>query len=376
MSGGGERVALHRIFILLTLAIFVFNLKSVISGFSKNKLITLLILYVLATAFWSSNTTETIKNFVFLMSSLSISIMTALAFQGDHKKLVRILFWFCLVMVSASIVTALKFPQYGINSRDFSKSRWIGITDHPNKLGGLVVLSIWSSINLFYLTQSKLEKLIVIFSIILASYAVVNADSMTSIVASLVIICYTSYLHLISHRSISLKITLCFVALLTSLIVTTFYMSSEEIVTETLATSGRNTTLTGRSLLWKIGLDSFSKNILLGLGFDDLEGLTKKNHITMSHLHNGYLEVLVKGGVVAGFLVLVVIIMTLLKHMAMKKTQSDVFIFFSTGLVSVLVHNLAESSILRGLNGLGLIFILIVAYTNISYKHVRLIEPL
>jgi exopolysaccharide production protein ExoQ len=371
INGEIERIPLHRVYLGLTLIIFVFNFKSVFNGYLKNKLLIVLFFYVLATSLWSSDKMETVKNFTILMSALTISIMTVLVFQNNHKSLLRILFWFCFVMVAASIATAIKFPEYGIDTTNFAKSRWIGITDHPNKLGGLVLLSVWSAINLFYLTKNVLEKFIAILSILMAAYAVVNADSMTSVVASLVCIGYTTYLFFIGNKSFLFKLSLILFASFTLIVITTFYMSSEEIVTNTLASGGRNTTLTGRSLLWKNGLESFSKNIFFGEGFDKLDNLTRKYRIVMSHLHNGYIELLVKGGIIAGILMFFVIIMTYLGQLKIKENNNEVFIFLSTGFVGILVHNFAESSLLRGLNGLGVIFILIVAYTNMTKNKLK-----
>lgn len=364
---GNDRLPLHRVFILLTLFIFCFNIKEVFFCFTKNKLLVSLVFFILLSSAWSSNSIDTAKGFVFLFSSLSISIMLASAFRDNQIMVLRGLFWICFLLVIASIFTALKFPQYGINLKDFGSSRWIGITEHPNKLGALTFSCIWLAINLFYLSPYKLEKLISIAAIIISVFVAFKSDSMTSIVASLFAVFYTLYLHLFAMKSTSVKVIFFTFALLTSLVITTFYMSTKEIADQTLASSGRSTTLSGRTELWANGFDALSDNLLIGSGFDNLESLTKKYHMHMSHLHNGFIELLVKGGLIAGVLLVFILTTTLFKQLALKKIKNQNFFLLNSGLISILLHNMAESSLFKGFNSLNLLFIFILVSTSVTY---------
>ncbi|WP_426991304.1 O-antigen ligase family protein [Methylomonas sp. CM2] len=295
-GSGAERLPLHRVFLLGTAFIFLFNLRVGVSGLLQNKLLIALVFYLLATALWAGDPKEVVKTFVFLILGLTISMMMAVAFRNDFINLTRLLFWSTFLMVMASVIMALVFPKYGVNATGFEKVRWIGITDHPNKLGGMVLLSIWSCVNLFVLTTKKFEKFLVFISAFISIITVIKADSMTSIVASLFVFCHMLYIKIFSRKSMSFKVVLFGLAGFVLAIVTTFYMSSRELVSQSLASTGRDVTLTGRSTLWEKGLESFAENPISGEGFDDLEHLTRKYHIRMSHLHNGYIEILVKGG--------------------------------------------------------------------------------
>ncbi|UOA08552.1 O-antigen ligase [Methylobacter sp. S3L5C] len=367
INNGGDRLPLHRVFILLTLFIFAFNIKEIVYCLITNKLLVGLILYILMSAVWSTNPSDTIKGFVFLFSSLVISTMTALAFRDNQIKFVRGLFWLCFLMIIASIIAAIKFPQYGINVKDFATVRWIGITDHPNKLGALALSSIWLSINLFYLSTNKLEKIISITGIIAAIYAAFHADSMTGIIAGFIAIFYTLYEYVLGTKSPPVKIIFFTITLLAGLVITTFYMNSSEITDQTLASSGRDASLTGRTKLWENGFNALSNHLIIGSGFDNLDGLTKKYHMRMAHLHNGYIELLVKGGLIAGLLVFFILLNTFVKQRALKKHHSPNFVLLSTGFVSILIHNLAESSLFKGFNSLSLLFIFILVSTSVVY---------
>jgi exopolysaccharide production protein ExoQ len=359
------RIPLHRVFISLTAFIFLFNAQQVLAACLKNKLLITLILYTLLTAAWAYNPSETLNNFVFLSSALFISIMTALAFANNKDALIRWLFWLFLLMTLASIITALQFPKIGINTMNFGRPRWIGITTHPNVLGVQALVLIWLSTNLFFLSKSKLEKTLIFFAIIAAFFTIIKADSMSSLITSLVIVIYTCYCYLSGRLKLSTKLILYTVSLLIFLFIVTFYMSTSELVTTTLESTGRNTTFTGRALLWQKALASAADNLFFGYGFDDLQQLTKKHHFLMSHLHNGYIETLVKGGMIACILLAFIFIKTFFHQLRIKSEYMHDFNFLSTGLVMVLLHNLTESSILRGLSTLSIFMIFIIVSTSL-----------
>jgi len=370
-GSGAERLPLHRVFLLGTAFIFLFNLRVGVSGLLQNKLLIALVFYLLATALWAGDPKEVVKTFVFLILGLTISMMMAVAFRNDFINLTRLLFWSTFLMVMASVIMALVFPKYGVNATGFEKVRWIGITDHPNKLGGMVLLSIWSCVNLFVLTTKKFEKFLVFISAFISIITVIKADSMTSIVASLFVFCHMLYIKIFSRKSMSFKVVLFGLAGFVLAIVTTFYMSSRELVSQSLASTGRDVTLTGRSTLWEKGLESFAENPISGEGFDDLEHLTRKYHIRMSHLHNGYIEILVKGGVVAELLLFAILIRKTKEQIFIGHYDKKFYTLIATGMFGVLVHNMAESSLLRGLNGLNLFLFLMMALSTVKITDIR-----
>ena len=363
-----ERIPLHRAFILLTFFIFLFNAQQVLTGCLKNKLLITLLIYTLLTAAWANKPTDTIKNFVFLSSALFISIMAALAYANNRISLIRWLFWLFLLMTLASIFTSLIFPQIGINSVSFDKPRWIGITTHPNALGMQSLVSIWLSINLFFFSKNKLEKIIILLAIILGFYTIIKADSMTSLITSMVIIGYTSYYYLFKKISLPIKIILFFFSALSLLFIVSFYMSTSELTNATIASTGRDASFSGRSRQWQISLAAVYDNLIFGFGFDTLEQLTKRFHINMTQLHNGYIETLVKGGMVAGILLAITLIKTFFQQQKMKLLHKQDFIFLNGGLVMILIHNFTESSILKGLNPLSIFLIFIIVSTSLVPK--------
>ena len=363
-----ERMPLHRAFILLTAFIFLFNTQQVLGACLKNKLLIALISYVLLTAGWAYDPSLTIKNFVFLSSAMFISIIVALAYADNQTNLIRWLFWLFLLLILSSIITSLYFPQIGINSVTYDKPRWLGVTINPNALGMQGLVLIWLSVNLFFLVKSKLEKIIIISAIIAALFTIIKADSMTSLITSMIVIIYTCYCYLFGKLSLSIKLILFTLSFLSFLFIVTFYMNATELADTSLATTGRNTTFTGRSFQWKIALTEASNHLIFGLGFDNSEQLTKKYHLNMTQLHNGYLETLVKGGLVGCILLIFVFVKTIIHQLQIKSKNTHNFIFLNTGLIMIFFHNITESSILRGLTPLSIFMIFIIVSTSLIPK--------
>jgi len=369
MSNGAERFPLHRFYIALTLFLAALNIRCVLRGIVDNASLITLFLYTLLGVLWANDSSGVVKNFIFLFSALFISILVSNAYVNNYKVMFRYLYWLSSVLIILSIFVAIKYPNIGVNVTDFGRPRWIGITDHPNSLGGLVLLCIWVSTNLFFNANSTIEKLLCVVSIFLSVWVVLKADSMTSLGASVFVVAYSLYLYIFGKSSLSFRLVLILVGVFSALVVMLFYMSAEEIATETLAAHGRDTTLTGRSKLWHFGLDAFSDNILFGYGFDELEQLTRKYHTLMSHLHNGYIEVLVKGGLLGEGLLLFILVSALWRNLRLKKFDHGVYVALNTGLIGILIHNLAESSFLRGLNGLNVMLIFVLVFSSTFLSH-------
>ncbi len=355
----------HRIVMLLTAFIFIFNAQQVLIACQKNKVLITLLLYLLLTALWANNPMETLKIFIFLISVLFISIMISLSFLENKVILIRALFWLFFLLTLASVITALFFPKIGIQTGPDGVKRWQGITNHANALGIQALITIWISSNLFFLSKNKIEKFIILFAISLAFYLLTNANSMTSLITSLVVTSYVCYCYKLGQLKLPIKLFLFSVVLFGLIIIITFYTSTSELATTTMQSTGRNLTFTGRTVLWQTALKYATDNLTFGYGFDSLEQLTRKTHLQMSHLHNGYIEVLFRGGVIASILLAFILIKTLYHQLKIKLAYKYDFIFLNTGLVMVLMHNFTESSFLKGLSLLSIFIIYIIVSTSL-----------
>ena len=176
------------------------------------------------------------------------------------------------------------------------------------------------------------------------------------------------YYHYFSGLNLIIKLLLWTFLLLIFLISFSLFITPQEAIVSILEANGRNLTFTGRSLLWVKALYALPDHLLFGYGFDNLQALTERQYkqlINMAHLHNGYLEVLLKGGLIGFFLLMFNIVKTVYYQLKLRKNNKVVFIFLNTGLMMVLFHNFTESSLLKGSMTMDIVFIFIIVLTNL-----------
>ena len=364
IQGPGHRLPVHRAYMLLTLLLSVANIGLVLHAITKNKLLLALLVFSSMTSIWADDYISVIKNFTFCLAALMICILVAPALLRDEKSVPRFFFWVTFFMTAASVLVALKAPQYGVDTVNFGRPRWIGITSHPNRLGALSLILVWSSVNLFFVSSSKYEKLLCGLALSVAFYALIGANSLTSMAASVFGVLYVTYLYVLGKQSIPLKIAFVVTSVMLLVGASVTIISPDRAIDASLVALGRDRSLSGRTMIWEDASKAIAQNIIFGSGFDELDELSKQAGMRLSHLHDGYIEVLVKGGAVGLGLLVSVILMTLLGQLYCRNSNYKYYVTLNSGLAVLLIHNLAESSMLRGLNPLWVIFIFIVVSTN------------
>ena len=123
---------------------------------------------------------------------------------------------------------------------------------------------------------------------------------------------------------------------------------------------GRTSSFTGRVGIWETGLNAFMERPLIGWGFNDI--LRQGMH--MHHLHNGYLDMLTRGGIVGLSFIMYFVAKICFYLVRIKKVDFRLFAAFSIFLVVILLHNVTEGSLGRGLTTLWLIFSFMYFFLN------------
>lgn len=103
-------------------------------------------------------------------------------------------------------------------------------------------------------------------------------------------------------------------------------------------------------------MDYFGRSPLRGFGFDSLASILSASNTTVGQLHNGYLDLLLRGGVIAGCLFLLLAVRALARAFAAAHVVGASW--FAVVMIAVLLHNWTESSILRPVHQLWLMFLL------------------
>jgi O-antigen ligase len=200
----------------------------------------------------------------------------------------------------ASLLLIKFYPALG---RTFNQWTWIpmytGVTTNKNSLGVICMVcglgSLWSLIGTYEqrMMPRRLARLIAHGSFVaLSTYLIVKADSMTSLsclVMGGVVMVMTTQKWIAGRASGVNALVAGSIALP---LVAVFVSSAGEL----LQSLGRNSTLTGRTGIWKAVL-SLHTNPLVGTGFETFwlgERLQRVWDMTekgIQEAHNGYLEV-------------------------------------------------------------------------------------
>lgn len=371
-AGAGEmHFPYHRYLMIIVAIIFIINFRQLSLIIKQNALIFLLPIYVLTTSLWAGDLISVIKAAIFLMATILLGIGTAAIFVRRPAYTLSIISIFLTVLVLISAYVIRFSPGVGIDILNFDRPRWVGITSHPNSLGVLCMLTIWCNMSLIVLYRSKIIKILSIMAIVISGLLLYGADSKTSIVGSIALCMTAFYVHFKQNRAArSLLIVATFILFSIFLLKANFFSAENaELVT------GREMTLTGRAIIWKHAIDSIILKPIGGWGFDHLDVLTKRFRIEMSHLHNGYLELVVKGGFITLVLFAIYGAITIKRLFAIEKVDKKSYLILTSGIIMVLVHNFAESTMLRGFNPLWITMVLLYFTVGIRSSHDAELSP-
>jgi len=322
----------------------------------------LLLIYMLSGLLWTLSPLSVLKETVHFAGIILIGAVAAESSKKQPMLFFSTLFAFALMLVILSIVAALYFPQVGVGIN----GRWQGVTSHPNHLGITCLVGTFAATSLICLGKNFLWwKIPYFFTLILFFFCLLKADSKTSLLLSLGVVAVIPLCITIlraSRISVAVfRISIFYV--IAGIIVFLMSVLDPDLLTmdSFFNAIGRSRTLTGRLDLWASGWQAFLERPLLGWGFDNLFTLSTLSpaRIQYGQFHNGYLDLLVRGGMIAVLLFLYLwfkLSVNLLK--GSKNDREPAIVMFILAAV-VLLHNLTETSFMQFPNTLWALIIYI-----------------
>jgi O-antigen ligase len=127
---------------------------------------------------------------------------------------------------------------------------------------------------------------------------------------------------------------------------------------DTLAILGRDSTFTGRTVLWNAILPVAFQHSLLGVGYGSFwinPPISYSLSVMVNESHNGYLDVFVELGLLGLFLFLCFLFSFFRAARVALVSDFEPAAFALCLLLIILVHNILESSFLRPTNHMGAI---------------------
>jgi len=255
------------------------------------------------------------------------------------------------------------YPSQGLDPlRDF---RWRGVTTNPNTLGVAALVTIWSATALVSNNRTKTNYILFALGVSLGLFCVYGTNSMTSAILSvfvLVGIPISGWAAKKGGAPLVLKvIVLLFIittGIMTLLIVIPAITNPEYL----LQIVGRSTTLTGRIDIWKLGMEAISLRPWLGWGFDAHSSVSQALRMDIGQFHNGYLDILVKGGIVGLVFCLLFVFITMNRVLKASFRITPELVTFAIYIIVFLLHNVTEATLGRERTALWLLFSFIYFY--------------
>lgn len=123
---------------------------------------------------------------------------------------------------------------------------------------------------------------------------------------------------------------------------------------------GRSGDFTGRTEIWIEAIKAIVARPWVGWGFDDNAYLIKTTGMLYATYHNGYLNLMVHGGAIALGLFFLLLGNWLYQVTKRTRVGSDIVPFAIPFVVSMLVYNLMEATLVEARNPMWLIFLVIL----------------
>ncbi len=325
----------------------------------------LYLLFVALSISWAQSASDAFQVTRYFVASFAGALCAAVATGGNLRLFFQWTTPYLLAILVISIYLCRTQPGVYI---DAELGRWAGVTSHPNGLGVAALATVWCSLSLFVLSPSTMSRLLAVASIGASIICLKGTDSVTSAIASIAAAVTFFYLIVVTKLSARLRAMFICAALLFFFSVSTVLVLWPETfpIDKAFALAGRDTSFTGRTALWRIALELFYSKPLFGWGFDHLREGILTHRMDLRHLHNGYLDLLARGGLVGVSLVFATITILIVRIFNTMNKNRVVGAVLASGLIMILIHNIAQGSFGTGLNILWLLYSFLFLHTSIK----------
>lgn len=317
----------------------------------------LLLLFVAASILWSPNKEKALINIVNNLGALLVTLAAALRYRTTPWLLPKHIGYVLGFNIVVHLASIFLLPSFAIEW----EGRWRGLTAQANELGGIAFCAFWA--NAAVLIGTKKDKYHLHFLLAAcAAAAMLGANSMTSIISSIFAL---AMIYVVAGTSSRYRIGkrlfiggLGMIVLLAA--VGVMFLGNAMDLGKLLGLAGRSSTFTGRTDIWILAIKAIVASPWVGWGFEGNNYLIKISGMPYKSYHNGYLDLMVRGGAIA--LGLFFLLLGNWLYQITKRTQvgSDIVPFAIPFVVSMLIYNLTEANLVASRNPMWLIFLVIL----------------
>jgi exopolysaccharide production protein ExoQ len=357
---------------LITWILLLVRWKRVISVFSSNKLIWILMGIICFSYFWSVNPAQTLRFSLYALGTTSFGLY--LAIRYTLRQQLSLFGWTYGLLLVLSILLAVAIPEYGIMA-GVHDGALRGVFTHKNQYGAFMALGGV----VFFLNAVRGEKYSWLYwgLLVLGCASMVMSQSTTALATFLVMVILCIIYRIFRWRyevMLSAILAVTIIGLI-ALIWVAGYIGSDSL----FSSVGKDATLSGRTDIWRYVWDQIQLRPLFGYGlaafWNGYEGpsgyIQLAMRIAVIYAHNGFLDIWLSIGLVGLSVFLAGFVITSKQSLALlRKSNTPEGFWPLLFLTYILLSNLTEGTITTMNNSFWAMYVA-VSYSLVIAKNNR-----
>jgi exopolysaccharide production protein ExoQ len=329
--------------------------KTAISLLWKQWPLLLFLLLIAVSVAWSYNTEKVIMSFVHSAGVLLVALAAAVRYRTDPWLLPKQVGYVLGASMVLQVGAVLLMPSYAIDWF----GRWQGLTTHPNTLGALALSTVWANAAVILGMPQDRHRWLHALLALLAVLVLVGTNSVTSMIVSgsVVVVMYALTRQekggIIGWGLLIVGLAMVILSVLVGLLLLGNVLQWSSL----LGLFGRSGDFSGRTFIWADAAKAIAQHPLLGWSFDGNAYLIQTTGMPYLSYHNGYLDLLVGGGVIALGLFFLLLATWRRDMNLSSRLGREILPFSAPYMLALLVGNLTESSLAAPRNQMWVIFI-------------------
>jgi O-antigen ligase len=295
-----------------------------------------LLIWLGLSALWGANAQQALMIWIQLVGSLAFAASVTIFLYRDPYAVLRIIAIALAFSMAVNVLAVFAVPSLSLTDT----GRWAGVTGNPNYLGSLAGVAALTAIVTLSESRDWLRKGLFGLASLLSIFVMLQADSMTSLVALLTALGWYWFSAVKKFAGGGLFGEILFLVLILAVSTFAFVQLSPNAALDFV---GRDQGLTGRTGLWDAGMELVAAKPFVGYGLDaDTLSLGVLHRAT--NFHNGFLELTIQGGLIGTAMLFLWFAKAFRELMIGSGRRQDARAAVGAILVFSLIHNLAESS--------------------------------
>jgi exopolysaccharide production protein ExoQ len=310
-----------------------------------NRFLFAMVAMTVLSTIWSDDPGLTFRRSIALSATTLLGMDFALRYSIREQ--LRLLSVVLGIFVVLSIVVQVLFPGF-VPYLDFGDEAWHGVLSFKNEWARVIVLA--AIVALCRPRQTRTDSWLIAGLLFVAVAFVWEANSKGSLIVFMAMLGFFAMYGAV--RWSNKRLTIICVAVL-AVIIPTSYVIIQNLDSVT-AMLGRDATLTGRSKLWELSLESIGRSPIYGYGYVAFWSATSQEAMRIRselnwdapHAHNGYIDVALALGLVGLCLYLTAYFVAVRRAIGrIREDSSSIAAWPLAYLVFIFLCQLTESSI-------------------------------